>query len=202
MPPITPPTAAAGHAAGNAADHAGRGRGWRQLFFLNHGDVFGDRFGRHQVSGVELARNDFHHFYRRCRGRWRRRRRRRRSHQKTGQLRPWAAHRNKSSESGSQTPISAIWPMNDTSTVQVLLVFPRPSTNVCSNIIASPSGRASLRLPRVDPIISQLVPKPCFRTAGPAGRCQPEPVLFRSSNSCARTARSDWQRTPTNMCRS
>ena len=75
---------AARYSAGDAADHAAR-RWRRQLFLFNHGDVFGNRLGGHQASGVELARNDPDHFGRG--GRWRRRRgRRRRSYQKAGQL--------------------------------------------------------------------------------------------------------------------
>ena len=47
---------AARHAARDAADHTARRRR-RQLFLFNHGDVLGDRLGRHQASGIELARN-------------------------------------------------------------------------------------------------------------------------------------------------
>src|SRR5258708_18899819 len=47
---------AAWHAARNAADDTHAGHRGRQIFFLNHGDFFGDDFGCREPAGVELTR--------------------------------------------------------------------------------------------------------------------------------------------------
>src|SRR5216683_2921326 len=70
--------------------------------------------------------------------------------------------------------------MNDTSTVQVRLVFPWPSTNVCSNIsplhLAAPMGS-----PARDPYYFTALTEALFRTAGPAG-AMTAAFLFLASN--------------------
>src|SRR6266849_9447483 len=84
------------------------------------------------------------------------------------------------------TPISSTWPMNDNITVHTRLVFPTPSTNVCSNITPlffspSASPRTLARLAHYFTALTELLRAGSLAGLGLDGAIA-APDFFRSSN--------------------